>query len=37
MTALLPKTGDGATVLGVERADRFQTRFRFGALPLAVF
>ncbi|HVF93393.1 MAG TPA: alpha-galactosidase, partial [Sphingomonas sp.] len=30
MTALLPTTGAGATVLGVERADRFQTRFRFG-------
>ena len=30
MTALLPKTDDGAVVLGFTRHDRFQSRFRFG-------
>ena len=30
MTALLPEDGCGALVLGFERHDRFQTRFRFG-------
>jgi alpha-galactosidase len=30
MTALLPATGTGAVVLGFDRHDRFQTRFRFG-------
>lgn len=30
MTALLPAGGEGALVLGFERHDRFQTRFRFG-------
>lgn len=30
MTALLPYRNDGAVVLGVDRHDRFQTRFRFG-------
>jgi alpha-galactosidase len=29
-TALLPKQGDGAVVLGFTRHDRFQSRFRFG-------
>lgn len=30
MTALLPAQGDGAVMLGFDRHDRFQTRFRFG-------
>ncbi len=30
MTALLPAGGDGAVVIGADRHDRFQTRFRFG-------
>ena len=30
MTALLPAYGEGALVLGFERHDRFQTRFRYG-------
>ncbi len=30
MTALLPENADGAAVLGFDRHDRFQTRFRFG-------
>jgi alpha-galactosidase len=30
MTALLPERGSGALVIGFERHDRFQTRFRFG-------
>ena len=30
MTALLPALVDGAVVLGFDRHDRFQTRFRFG-------
>ena len=30
MTALLPKEGEGAVVLGFTRHDRFQCRFRFG-------
>jgi alpha-galactosidase len=29
-TALLPRTGEGAVVLGFTRHDRFQSRFRFG-------
>jgi alpha-galactosidase len=29
MTALVPANGDGALVLGFERHDRFQTRFRY--------
>jgi alpha-galactosidase len=29
MTALLPEQGEGALVLGFERHDRFQTRFRY--------
>ncbi|MBA3896643.1 MAG: alpha-galactosidase [Sphingomonadaceae bacterium] len=29
MTALLPETDEGALVLGFERHDRFQTRFRY--------
>jgi alpha-galactosidase len=29
-TALLPRGGDGAVVLGFTRHDRFQSRFRFG-------
>jgi alpha-galactosidase len=32
-TALLPRTGEGAVVLGFTRHDRFQSRFRFGADP----
>ena len=32
MTALLPENGGGALVLGFERHDRFQTRFRFGGM-----
>ena len=34
-TALLPKEGDGAVVLGFTRHDRFQSRFRFGDDPEA--
>jgi alpha-galactosidase len=30
MTALTPANGDGLVILGFERHDRFQTRFRFG-------
>lgn len=30
MTALLPADGEGAVMLGFDRHDRFQTRFRFG-------
>lgn len=30
MTALLPREGGGAVVLGADRHDRFQTRFDFG-------
>jgi alpha-galactosidase len=30
MTALLPREGEGAVVLGFTRHDRFQSRFRFG-------
>jgi alpha-galactosidase len=30
MTALTPAAGEGALVMGFERHDRFQTRFRFG-------
>lgn len=30
MTALLPAVGEGAVVIGADRHDRFQTRFRFG-------
>lgn len=33
MTALLPRTSDGAVVLGFTRHDRFQNRFRFGGSP----
>jgi alpha-galactosidase len=34
-TALLPRVGDGAVLLGVLRPDRFQNRFRFGDDPQA--
>jgi alpha-galactosidase len=34
-TALLPREGEGAVVLGFVRHDRFQSRFRFGADPQA--
>lgn len=36
MTALLPGAQDGAVVLGFERHDRFQTRFRFGGTAEAM-
>lgn len=37
MTAFLPADGSGAVVLGYDRHDRFQTRFRYdGAEPMTV-
>jgi alpha-galactosidase len=36
MTALLPTSQLGVVVLGFDRHDRFQTRFRFGGSPDAV-
>ncbi|MDO6414266.1 alpha-galactosidase [Sphingomonas sp. BIUV-7] len=36
MTALLPVVGAGAVVLGHDRHDRFQTRFRFGGTAAAL-
>lgn len=33
MTALLPTVGTGTVILGFDRHDRFQTRFRFGGTP----
>lgn len=36
MTALLPVKGEGAVMLGFERHDRFQNRFRFGGGPDAM-
>ncbi|HKP33332.1 MAG TPA: glycoside hydrolase family 36 protein, partial [Sphingomicrobium sp.] len=35
MTALLPRDGPGAFVLGFSRHDRFQSRFRFGGTAAA--
>jgi alpha-galactosidase len=35
LTALLPRAGDGAVVLGFSRHDRFQSRLRFGGTASA--
>jgi alpha-galactosidase len=36
MTALVPAEGQGAIVLGFDRHDRFQNRFRFGGVAAAM-